>query len=495
MIRPLIGGGSSECKASDENVGKRRCKHLLCACSSNSLRVIDIIQNNGGEAYLVGGCVRDMILREKPHDEDLTTSLTPDQVTEIFEKEGYKVIPTGLQHGTVTVMVDGEGYEITTFRKDGDYSDGRHPDSVEFSTDVNDDCSRRDFTFNAMYYDGKEIIDTYGGQKDIENKVIRTVGDPDARFNEDALRMLRAVRFSSKLGFEIDPKVQKSINKNKELIRNISAERIQSEITKTLLGPNRRYAFDVMRKTGILKEVLPELDALKSVKQNPKYHIEDAYEHSMSVVDSAPDDARLRYAALFHDLGKATTQQKDEDGTLHFIGHEKSSAKIADNICRRLKMSTDDREEIVRLVKNHNCPASAKIGSSAKFIASHQDMSDEEVRKLQILWKADWVSHTPFSEQQVEAFNKFNERIDSILSSPHRLKDIAINGDDLVKRGYQGKKIRERLEQTLYYVMVTNEHLKDNGFEQQINTKKNLMNNIKRWEAEEKNAEKRKKNK
>ena len=387
MIRPLIGGGSSECKATDENVGKRRCRHLLCACSSNSLKVINIINKNNGEAYLVGGCVRDMVLKEKPHDEDLTTSLTPDQVTSIFEKEGYKVIPTGLQHGTVTVMIDGEGYEITTFRKDSTYSDGRHPDSVEFSTDVNDDCSRRDFTFNAMYYDGKEIIDTYNGQKDIEDKVIRTVGNPDERFNEDALRMLRAIRFSSKLNFTIAPKVTKSIKKNKSLINKISKERISSELTKTLQGPNRIYAIKELQKTGLLKEIISEVDN-KDLK------------NKLNLMRRCPPDHQIQFAILF-------------------------SGTDANDLCRRLKLSNEDRETIVNLSKHIKKPSC----SAEEFIYSNQYLSDEEFNKLQVIWNDNMLKDT--------------------LKRPHRIRDLSVNGDDLIALGYKGKEVGKQLNKLL----------------------------------------------
>lgn len=470
MIRPLIGGGSSECKASDENVGKRRCKHLLCSCSANSLKVINLIQDNGGEAYLVGGCVRDMVLKEKPHDEDLTTSLTPDKVIELFESKGYKVIPTGLQHGTVTVMIDGEGYEITTFRKETTYSDNRHPDEVIFSDSVEDDCSRRDFTFNAMYYDGKEIIDTYGGQKDIEDKVIRTVGDPDERFNEDALRMLRAIRFSSKLGFTIDPKIIKSIKKNKKLIHNISMERITSELTKTVQGPNRRYALQQLQKTGLLKEIIPELDRLKSVKQKSKYHYEDAFEHTLSVMDNCPsDDHQVQFAAMFHDLGKGTTKQVDADGTEHFKGHSADSAKMADAICKRMKMPTADRKTITKLVKNHDRPESEEHPrrSAAKFVYEHQDFSDKEFQQIQHLWVADRKAHVNANEKSLAAFNK---ELNTILAGPHRINDLSVKGNDLIELGYKGRDVGRAQEFLLKKSLADNTNDKDklikflNGF-------------------------------
>ena len=471
MIRPLLGGGCSECKATDDRVGKGRCKHVLCQSSSNALNTLNIIQESGGEAYLVGGCVRDMVLNQKPHDEDITTSLTPDQVISLFESKGYEVIPTGLQHGTVTVMMDGEGYEITTFRKDGDYSDGRHPDSVEFSTNVEDDCSRRDFTFNAMYYDGKQIIDTYGGQKDIEDKVIRTVGDPDERFNEDALRMMRAVRFSSKLGFAIAPEVTASISKNKDLIHNVSAERIQAEMTKMLQGPNKRYALQTMQQTGLMKEVMPELDALKSVKQKSKYHYEDAFEHTMSVMDNCPDDVQVQYAAMFHDLGKGTTKQVDPDGTEHFKGHSIDSAKQADKICRRLKMSTADRETIVKLVKYHDRPDDAEMKnvrkSVAKFVYEHQDLTDDEYKKLEQLWIADRKAH---KDPNTESLNNYIKELDGVLAGPHRINDLSVKGNDLLALGYKGPQIGKAQKYLLKQSLANNTNDKDklikllNGF-------------------------------
>lgn len=471
MIRPLLGGGCSECKATDDRVGKGRCKHILCQSSNNALNTLNIIQESGGEAYLVGGCVRDMVLNQKPHDEDITTSLTPDQVINLFESKGYEVIPTGLQHGTVTVMMDGEGYEITTFRKDGDYSDGRHPDSVEFSTNVEDDCSRRDFTFNAMYYDGKQIVDTYNGQKDIEDKVIRTVGDPDERFNEDALRMMRAVRFSSKLGFTIAPEVTASISKNKDLIHNVSAERIQAEMTKMLQGPNKRYALQTMQQTGLMKEVMPELDALKSVKQKSKYHYEDAFEHTMSVMDNCPDDVQVQYAAMFHDLGKGTTKQVDPDGTEHFKGHSTDSAKQADEICRRLKMSTADRETIVKLVKYHDRPDDAEMKnvrkSAAKFVYEHQDLTDDEYKKLEQLWIADRKAH---KDPNTESLNNYIKELDGVLAGPHRISELSVKGDDLLALGYKGPQIGKAQKYLLKQSLANNTNDKDklikllNGF-------------------------------
>jgi len=474
MIRPLIGGGCSECKATDDRVGRGRCKHLLCQSSFNALKTLNIIHESGGEAYLVGGCVRDMVLKKKPHDEDITTSLTPDQVINLFESKGYSVIPTGLQHGTVTVMIDGEGYEITTFRKDGDYSDGRHPDSVEFSTNVEDDCSRRDFTFNAMYFDGKQIIDTYNGQKDIDDKIIRTVGNPDERFNEDALRMMRAIRFSSKLGFEISPEVIQSIKKNKKLIRNISSERIQSELTKTIQGPNRRYALQVMQKTGLMKEVLPELDRLKSVKQKSKYHYEDAFEHTMTVMDNCDsDDAQLQFAAMFHDLGKGTTKQVDPDGTEHFKGHSIDSARQADEICRRLKMSTTDRETIVKLVKYHDRFDMVDMKnyrrSAAKFVYDHQDLTDSEYQKLQKLWFADRKAHI---NANYESLIKYTTELNKILAGPHRISELSVKGDDLLKLGYKGPQIGKAQKFLLKQSLANNTNDKDelikllNGFKE-----------------------------
>ena len=251
---------------------------------NTALKIVRLIKWNGGEAYLVGGCVRDIVLNVPPHDFDIATSLHPEDVMTIFKN--LSVLPTGLQHGTVTVVKDNVGYEITTYRKETIYSDNRHPDQVIFADSIEEDCSRRDFTINAMYYDGENIVDLYGGQQDIKDKIIRTVGNPNERFSEDALRMLRAFRFSSKLGFDIAPDVLEAITANKELIHNISAERIFSELSQILVGNGRRNAFTQMQQTGLLKEIIPELDALYYVKQNNKYHHEDAFNHSLSVLDA-----------------------------------------------------------------------------------------------------------------------------------------------------------------------------------------------------------------
>ena len=294
-----------------------------------------------------------------------------------------------------------------------------------------------------MYYDGKEIIDTYGGQKDIKDKVIRTVGDPDARFNEDALRMMRAVRFSSKLGFIIAPEVTKSISKNKELIHSVSAERIQAEMTKMLQGPNKRYALETTQKTGLLKEVIPELDRLKSVEQKNKYHYEEAFDHTLSVMDNCPsDDIQVQYAALFHDLGKGTTKQVDSDGTEHFKCHSTDSAKQADTICRRLKMSTADRETIVKLVKLHDIPEDPNQKnfrkSAAKFVYDHQELNDNEFKQLEALWTADRKAHV---NSNAKSLDNYKKELDGILAGPHRISDLSVKGYDLLALGYKGPEV------------------------------------------------------
>lgn len=432
---------------------------------NTALKLIHAIQHYGGEAYLVGGCVRDIVLDTPPHDFDIATSLHPEEVMTLFNRlfgDNTIVLPTGLQHGTVTVVIDNVGYEITTYRKETVYSDNRHPDQVIFADSIEEDCSRRDFTINAMYYDGERIVDLYDGQQDIEDKIIRTVGNPNERFSEDALRMLRAFRFSSKLGFDIAPNVLEAITANKKLIHNISAERIFSELSQILVGDGRRNALTQMQQTGLLKEIIPELDALYYVKQNNKYHHEDAFNHSLSVLDAcyarSGADVPLLYAALFHDLGKAVCTQVDDDGTEHFVGHAKYSGRLANAICLRLKMPNSYTKTIVDLTQNHECRTSYRRSKAAKFVAETQYMTDEEYHQLETLWIADAEVHLLLRTDDLMVFIN---NLEDVLSKPHRISDLSVNGDDLLAMGYSGEEIGKRLKFLLKMSMTNDTNDKE----------------------------------
>ena len=431
---------------------------------NTALKLIHAIQHYGGDAYLVGGCVRDIVLDTPPHDFDITTSIHPEEIVALFSRlyGNDAVLPTGLQHGTVTVVIDNVGYEITTYRKETVYSDNRHPDQVIFADSIEEDCSRRDFTINAMYYDGERIVDLYDGQQDIEDKIIRTVGNPNERFSEDALRMLRAFRFSSKLGFDIAPNILEAITANKELIHNISAERIFSELSQILVGDGRRNALTQMQQTGLLKEIIPELDALYYVKQNNKYHHEDAFNHSLSVLDAcyarSGADVPLLYAALFHDLGKSMCMQVDDDGTEHFVGHAWYSGGLANAICLRLKMPNSYTKTIVDLTQNHECRTSHRRSKAAKFVAETQYMTDEEYRQIETLWIADAEVHLLLRTDDLMVFIN---NLEDVLSKPHRIADLSVNGDDLLAMGYSGEEIGKRLKFLLKMSMTNDTNDKE----------------------------------
>ena len=284
-------------------------------------QIIETLEQHGYEGYAVGGCVRDSILGRIPNDWDITTSATPQQVKKLFPR----TVDTGIQHGTVTVLMGKEGYEVTTYRVDGEYEDARHPKEVTFTANLEEDLRRRDFTINAMAYNDSEgLVDVFGGRADIEQKVIRCVGNAEERFGEDALRIMRAVRFSAQLGFTVDPDTAEAAKKLAGTLSKISAERIQTELVKLLVSPHPdylRYAWEY----GITAVVLPEFDRTMETPQNNPHHCYNVGEHTLEALRNIEADKTLRLAALFHDFGKPQTHTTDADGIDHFHGHAKSS--------------------------------------------------------------------------------------------------------------------------------------------------------------------------
>jgi len=290
---------------------------------------INKLDENGFEAFAVGGCVRDSILNKVPGDWDMTTSALPENIISIFDK----TIPTGMKHGTITIIIDKESFEVTTYRIDGDYKDNRRPDQVEFVTSIKEDLSRRDFTINAMAYNHKEgLIDFFNGKEDLQSRIIRCVGDANTRFKEDALRMLRAIRFSAQLEFSIEEETFKAIANNSHLIKAISQERIREELTKILLSEKPSYAFINLEKSGILKHILPEIQKMAGFDQRNPHHDKDIFMHTLSVVDNTPKDKNLRLAALFHDIAKPVTFSVDNKGIGHFYGHGKIGTEITEKV-------------------------------------------------------------------------------------------------------------------------------------------------------------------
>ena len=312
--------------------------------------ILHILQDAGYEAYAVGGCIRDSLLGRTPDDWDITTSARPEETKALFEK----TIDTGIQHGTVTVMRHGRGYEVTTYRVDGEYEDGRHPKEVTFTASLEEDLKRRDFTVNAMAYNEEDgLVDLFGGRQDLERKIIRCVGEANERFEEDALRIMRAVRFSAQLGFTIEERTKEAIRGHADRLRQVSAERIQMELTKLVTSPNPDF-LRIAWETGITAVVLPEFDRLMEQPQNNPHHCFSVGEHTLHAMRAVRPDKCLRLAMLLHDVAKPLCLTTDEAGIDHFHGHAQKGERIAAQILKRLRYDNHTTELVSRLVKWHD---------------------------------------------------------------------------------------------------------------------------------------------
>ena len=315
-------------------------------------RIIRTLQEQGYDAYAVGGCVRDSLLDRSPADWDITTSAKPMEVKEIFKR----TVDTGLQHGTVTVLMEKEGFEVTTYRIDGEYEDSRHPKEVIFTGNLEEDLKRRDFTINAMAYnDETGLVDVFGGIRDLESQIVRCVGNPRERFTEDALRILRAVRFSAQLGFAIEKDTAYWAKALAPTLEKISAERIQTELVKLLVSAHPQY-LKTAWELGITQIVLPEFDAMMETPQNTPHHCYSVGEHTLKALEYTEADKVQRLVVLFHDMGKPAMRTTDEQGLDHFHGHPKVSAELARKILRRLRFDNDTIRKVTELVSWHECP-------------------------------------------------------------------------------------------------------------------------------------------
>ncbi|TCO79815.1 CCA tRNA nucleotidyltransferase [Marinisporobacter balticus] len=401
--------------------------------------VLDVLNFYKYEGYIVGGCVRDSILGRTPNDWDICTNCMPEKMLEIFYH--FKVIPTGLKHGTVTVVVDDKSFEVTTYRIDQEYIDGRHPERVEFTNELKEDLKRRDFTVNAMAYGRKEgLIDYYGGMADIFNKKIRCVGDPMERFNEDYLRMLRGVRFSTQLGYELDIDTMQSIRKSSRNIVNISKERIREEINKILLSDKPSKGFKLLYETELLQYIIPELQECIKFEQRNPYHDKDVFDHVMSVLDHTEKDLVLRLAAMLHDIGKPQCFSVDESQIGHFYHHHMKGMDITEEILKRLKYDNKTIELVKILVKEHMCKYDKVTPRVVKGLINRIGLDNiERLFKLQI---ADIKgSKGPHAFDSIEKVIILYKKIIS-EQQPLSIKDLDINGMDLMKLGIpQGKKI------------------------------------------------------
>lgn len=420
--------------------------------------IITKLTNAGYEAYAVGGCIRDSVRMEQPDDWDICTSALPQEVEKVFS--GFHIIETGLQHGTVTIMIDHVGYEITTYRTEGSYSDRRKPDFVKFVSELREDVNRRDFTINAMAYnDTSGLQDYFGGKEDLKNGIIRCVGDANERFNEDALRILRAMRFAARFDFEIAPATAEAMHKNKSLLSYVSKERISAELLKLLKGDG---AARILREFfDVLSEVIPEILPCVGFEQHNKFHCYDVWEHMLAAVDAAKNESILRLTMLLHDIAKPQCFTiKDEMG--HFYGHEESSAKMAGKIIKRLKMSNDIYFTVTTLIRYHGSLRDISEKGVKRLI---NKIGLQNVRLLLDVSYADIMAHAAYViPQRLEQLKHIAAMVDKIEINNEccKISDLKIGGNDLIAYGIKpGPDIGRILNTLLDMVIdgkIKNEH-------------------------------------
>ncbi|MCD7818857.1 MAG: HD domain-containing protein [Lachnospiraceae bacterium] len=395
-------------------------------------QILQVLHVNGYEAYVVGGCVRDSVLGRRPEDWDITTSATPEQIKQLFPR----TIDTGIRHGTVTVLEGQEGFEVTTYRIDGEYEDGRHPKEVTFTSSLEKDLMRRDFTINAMAYSHENgLVDLYGGMKDLRDGIIRCVGNPEERFGEDALRMLRAVRFAAQLGFQMTDGVKGSIHELAHTLEKVSAERIQVELVKLLTSP-RPHWFRLAYECGITAVIMPEFDRIMRQRQNNPHHAYSTGEHTLIAMKSIPADKVLRLTMLFHDMGKPDVFETDELGIYHFHEHAAPSEAISRKIMRRLKFDNETTETVCILVRNHSRYPKLTAWDIRK---TAYEVGGPELFELFLQVKrADILAQHPAVTEQKLNYLREVERIwkdVKLHGDCLSLKELAISGKDLIADG------------------------------------------------------------
>lgn len=427
--------------------------------------IIDTLQEHGFEGYAVGGCVRDAMLSRVPQDWDITTSAKPEQVKALFKH----TIDTGIQHGTVTVMLDHEGFEVTTYRIDGAYEDARHPKEVQFTSNLLEDLKRRDFTINAMAYNEKDgLVDAFDGLGDLERGIIRCVGVAEERFTEDALRMLRAVRFAAQLGFDIEDKTKAAITKLAPNLAKVSAERIQIELVKLLTSAHPeeiRTAWE----TGLTKVFLPEFDAMMTTEQNNPHHRYSVGEHTIVALHNAEPEKILRLTMLLHDVAKPVCKTTDEEGIDHFYGHEEKGEEMARTILRRLKFDNDTTTRVCRLVLCHDHMPALTEKSVRKAVFRN---GMEQYPVLFAVKRADTLAQSLLQrEEKLEAIAAYEKLYAEIMEKQQCLsiKELAIGGSDLIALGMEpGKVIGETLKILLEMVLE----------DPSLNTKEKLIQQV-----------------
>ena len=431
---------------------QRTGEKIRIAIPGKAQYIIDTLTSAGYEAYVVGGCVRDSIMGREPQDWDITTSAKPEQVKALFPR----TVDTGLQHGTVTVMRDKEGFEVTTYRIDGKYADSRHPREVIFPPDLEEDLKRRDFTINSMAYNERSgLVDLFGGMEDIRRKIVRCVGDPLERFGEDALRILRAIRFSAQLGYDIDDKTKEGIRKLAPSLQKISAERIQTELVKLITSAHPdslRTAYEL----GVTKVFFPEFDVAMETEQNHPHHMYTVGEHTLHSLNYVKPDKKLRLAMLLHDIGKPVALERDEDGVTHFHGHPAAGEKIAEDFLRRLRFDNDTICDVCKLVLYHDYGNSLEPDMRIVRRAVCQ-IGEEAFPALFEIKRADVMAQSEYLRQEkLELIDRW-EKLYGQVQEQHQcisLKDLAVNGSDLIKAGWKpGKELGVVLQKLLDKVL------------------------------------------
>ena len=414
--------------------------------------VTDILEqlNKGGyEAFLVGGCVRDALRGQKPQDFDITTSATPEQVRSQLR---CPIVDTGLKHGTVTAVPEGHPVEITTYRVESGYSDHRHPDSVRYTVSLKEDLARRDFTVNAMaYHPQTGLIDFFGGQEDLGRKRLRCVGDPDRRFQEDALRILRALRFASALELRIDPTTAEALHRQRELLREIAAERIYSEMTKLICGPGVRTVLTAF--PDVIGVVIPELLPCVGFQQPTPYHNYDVYEHTARTLEALPSCAYMRWAMLLHDTGKPECFTLDAQHQAHFKGHEEKGAAIAETVLRRLRAGNKLLERVPLLIRYHDVDLEPTAPCLTRWL---NRIGPEALLQLIQIQKADDSAKSALVRYRWQAADRLYAMAEELIANGccYSLKTLAVDGGDLIALGYvPGAALGKTLDRLLLAVI------------------------------------------
>ena len=441
---------------------------MIIECPGYVNTAFRLLEQSGFDVFAVGGCIRDSIMGKKPNDWDMTTSSTPDETMEVFKD--FRVIPTGIKHGTVTVIIDGMPLEITTMRIDGEYLDNRRPETVLFTKNIEKDLSRRDFTVNAIAYSHMSgFIDPFGGKRDINAGIIRCVGDPDRRFEEDALRIIRALRFASVLNFAIDDKTSESIMRNKQLLKNVAVERIRVELVKLLQGVGVERILNEFK--DVFFDIIPELKIIDGFPQSTPYHIYDVWGHTVKVVANVKNTPELRVAALLHDIAKPLKYYSDDNGIAHFKGHPELSAKMSMEILKKMRFSNSEIDTICKIITLHD---TRPDGNKSKIAHLCSEYSPEIVKLTLELMRGDAAGKNPkYYNNDILSYDRAEKQIEDIVQNNLCLNvtDLDINGRDIINLGYKGRDISIILNKLLKLVID----------EKVCNKKEQLLDEVKKF--------------